>query len=169
MNGAREPGCAATLFRWLVGWGLVAVVLYLAVPLIPEEWVLSEDWKVPAGRTVACQLFFVGCDREPPEISGVWLIEAADSVRFRLELVDLGRSEVTGDLLVYLAEGPTFWAVRGRYDFPAVSLELLSQDESCSLRGTMASDGLRIASTVTCRGPDGSSSADVRLDFQRSP
>ena len=168
VNGARDPGCAVALLRWLVGCGLLVGVVYLTVSMFPEEWVLSEDWRVPAGQAAACELLFVGCDREPPDISGVWLTELA-SARVRLELVYLEGNEVTGNMLAYPAEGPVSWSAFGRYDFPAVSLQLLSEGEPCSLQGTMASDGQRMASTMTCRRRGGSSSDSLKLDFRRSP
>ena len=111
-------------------------------------------------------------DPDAPMIAGAWVAQDGDT-QWRMELADPGTGAVSGS---YLITDPAMGSVSlsgpvtGRYDFPAVSLDLSFVLEGlsvpCAIRGTMAASGQSIAATVTCSG-FGGSSADA-IDFQRT-
>ena len=111
-------------------------------------------------------------DVDDPAITGTWLGQDGDD-QWHLELTDPGTGAVSGSYLITDPSAGSLslsGAVSGRYDFPAVSLDLAFVLEgfsiSCAIRGTMAASGQIIASTLTCTGFGESSSS--ALDFRRS-
>ena len=109
-------------------------------------------------------------DVDAPAITGRWTAES-DVLRWQMDLADPGTGVVSGNYLLTFIEGGGSVAlagpVTGRYDFPAVSLDLVvsvpPESSSCAIRGTMAVSGQSILGTATCEGDSDP------LDLRRAP